>query len=65
MSAAEHGSTPAAWSGVTVSMAGFVLGGVALMLNPISMVLFYIGLALTIAGLPLYWVMRKMGLDGS
>ena len=33
----NHGNTPAAWTAVTVAMLGFVVGGVALMLDPVSM----------------------------
>ena len=33
----NHGNTPAAWTAVTVAMLGFVVGGVGLMLDPVSM----------------------------
>ena len=39
----NHGNTPAAWSAVTVAMLGFVVGGVALMLDPVNMTLFWVG----------------------
>ena len=34
----NHGNTPAAWTAVIVALVGFVVGGVGLMLSPISMV---------------------------
>ncbi|MCB0907027.1 MAG: hypothetical protein KDB63_07925 [Nocardioidaceae bacterium] len=61
----SHGNTPAAWSGAAVSMVGFVVGGIALMLNPVSMVLFWVGAVLVVAGLPVFMVMAKMGLNSS
>ena len=42
----NHGNTPAAWTAVAVAMLGFVVGGVALMLDPVSMTLFWVGIAL-------------------
>jgi hypothetical protein len=42
----NHGNTPAAWTGVTVALLGFLVGGIALMLEPISMPLFWVGCAL-------------------
>lgn len=59
----NHGNTPAAWTAVGVSMIGFVLGGVAVMMSPIPMVLFWIGMVLTVAGLPVFLIMSKMGLN--
>ena len=32
----NHGNTPAAWTFVTVAMLGFVVGGVGMLLSPIS-----------------------------
>ena len=46
---AHHGNTPAAWTAVTVAMLGFVVGGIALMLDPVSM--------------PVFAVMAKMGMN--
>lgn len=59
---AHHGQTPAAWTGMGTSLLGFVIGGVALLLDPISLTLFWIGLALAIIGFPLWWLMAKMGM---
>jgi hypothetical protein len=60
---AHHGNTPAAWTAVTVAMLGFVVGGIALMLNPVSMVLFWVGVALGVASLVVFAVMAKMGMN--
>ncbi|MFC6153253.1 HGxxPAAW family protein [Nocardioides yefusunii] len=59
----NHGNTPAAWTGVAVAMLGFVIGCVALMLSPVSMVLFWVGVALGVIALPVFLVMAKMGLN--
>lgn len=56
-----HGNTPAAWTGVTVALLGFVVGGVALMLNPVSMVLFWVGVAIGAGSLVVFAVMAKLG----
>ena len=60
---ANHGNTPAAWTAVSVAMLGFVVGGVALMLDPISMPIFWVGIALGVASLVIFAVMAKMGLN--
>ena len=61
----DHGNTPAAWSAVTVALLGFVVGGVALMLDPVSMPLFWVGVALGVGSLLVYVVMAKMGFNSS
>ncbi|MDQ1104407.1 hypothetical protein QE364_000518 [Nocardioides zeae] len=58
----NHGNTPAAWTGVSVAMVGFVVGAVGLMLDPISLPVFYVGLALAVGSFFLFLVMAKMGL---
>lgn len=59
----NHGNTPAAWTAVFVALAGFVVGGVALMLSPVSMPLFWVGIALAApVALIVFVVMTKMGL---
>jgi hypothetical protein len=60
---AHHGNTPAAWTGVTVAMLGFVLGGIALMLDPVNMTLFWVAVALGAVALIVFAVMAKMGLN--
>jgi len=61
----NHGNTPAAWSAVAVAMLGFVVGGVALMLDPVSMTLFWVGVAIGLGSLVVFAVMAKMGLHDS
>lgn len=57
----NHGNTPAAWTAVGVAMLGFLVGGIALMLSPVSMPLFFVGLALGAVALPVFLVLAKMG----
>jgi hypothetical protein len=61
----NHGNTPAAWSAVVVALLGFLVGGVGLMLDPISYPVFWVGVALTVAAGLVYVVMAKMGLNSS
>lgn len=61
----QHGNTPAAWTGVTVAMLGFIVGGVGLMLEPVNMTLFWIGCALGVGALVVFAVMVKLGLHTS
>lgn len=58
----NHGNTPAAWAAVFVALLGFVVGGIALMLSPVSMTLFWVGVALAPIALVIFVVMTKMGL---
>ena len=60
----NHGNTPAAWTAVSVAMLGFLVGSVALMLSPVNMLLFWIGIALGVVALPLFFVMAKLGFHG-
>jgi hypothetical protein len=53
----NHGNTPAAWTAVSVAMLGFLVGSVALMLSPVNMLLFWVGIALGVVSLPLFLVM--------
>lgn len=61
----NHGNTPAAWTAVAVALVGFVVAGIALMLSPISMPLFWVGMVLLPAALVIFFVMNKMGLGDS
>jgi hypothetical protein len=61
----NHGNTPAAWTGVAVALAGFLIGGIALMLSPVSMPMFWVGMALLPIALAVWVVMDKMGLGES
>lgn len=57
----NHGNTPAAWTAVAVAMVGFLVGSVALMLSPVNMTLFWIGLVLGVIALPLFLVLARLG----
>lgn len=61
----NHGNTPAAWTAVVVALVGFVVGGVGLMLSPISMPVFWVGVAIVVVAGVLFVVMAKMGLHES
>ena len=65
MSDHNHGNTPAAWAAVTVGLVGFVVGGAALMLEPKSWPVFWVGVAITVAAAPIFVVMEKMGMHDS
>jgi hypothetical protein len=56
---ANHGNTPAAWTAVTIALAGFLVGGIGLMAG--SMVVFWIGIALMPAAIVVGTVMSRMG----
>ena len=60
----NHGNTPAAWAAVAIAMLGFVVGGIGLMFNPVSMTIFWVGVALGVVALVVFLVMAKMGLNG-
>jgi hypothetical protein len=62
MSSAHHGSTPAAWTGVSIVLLAFVVGGLGLVLE--NMLVFWIGVALAPIGAVVGMVMSKMGLGG-
>jgi hypothetical protein len=61
----NHGNTPAAWAAVGVAMLGFVVGGIGLMFNPVSMPVFWVGVALGVVALVVFVVMARMGLNGT
>jgi hypothetical protein len=60
----NHGNTPAAWAAVAIAMLGFVVGGIGLMFDPVSMTVFWVGVALGVVALVVFVVMAKMGLNG-
>ena len=62
---AQHGNTPAAWTAVVVALLGFLVGGVGLMLDPVSMTIFWVGVGLFAAAAVLFLVMSRMGLHHS
>jgi len=47
-----------------VGMAGFIVGGVGLMLDPVNMTVFWVGVGLTVAAGVVFLVMDKLGLHG-
>ena len=55
----NHGNTPAAWTAVVVALAGFVVGGIGLMVG--SMPTFWVGVALAPLSLVVLAVLTKMG----
>ena len=59
---ANHGNTPAAWTGVVLATAGFVVGAVALMLDPIVMTLFWVGVVMAVIAFPLFFVLNRTSL---
>ena len=59
----NHGNTPAAWTAVVVALAGFVVGGIGLMVG--SMVTFWVGVALAPLALIVLAVLTKMGYGSS
>lgn len=61
----NHGNTPAAWSAVTVALIGFLVGAAGLMLDPVSMPIFWVGVAIGVGSLLVYVVMAKMGFNSS
>lgn len=62
MSQGSHGNTPAAWTAVAIASLGSVVGAVGLMLSPINMLLFWIGMVMMLLGIPVFFVMTRMGL---
>ncbi len=57
---ANHGSTPAAWTGVAIVLLGFVIGGIGLVIE--NMLVFWIGVACAPLGALVGYTMGKMGL---
>jgi hypothetical protein len=60
--AQNHGSTPAAWAAVFLSLLGFLVGGIALVFSPPNWTLFWIGVALLPVALVVGKIMSAMGL---
>ena len=56
----SHGSSPASWTAVLVSLAGFLVGAVGLIPEP-NWVIFTIGVVLAVGALPLGKVMSLAG----
>jgi hypothetical protein len=60
--AENHGSTPAAWVAVVITLVAFVVGGIALVFSPPNWVLFWVGVALLPVAMVVGKVMSAMGL---
>lgn len=56
----HHGSTPAAWAGVTIALLAFIVGGVGLLIE--SMPVFYVGLVLGALAVVVGGVMARIGM---
>ena len=56
---AHHGNTPAAWAGVLIVLAGFVIGGIGLLIE--SWLVFWVGVACAPLGALVGYVMGKSG----
>lgn len=57
---AHHGNTPAAWTGVTIMLIGWLVGAIGLVMG--EMLLFWIGVALQPVGLVVGKIMAMMGM---
>ena len=57
----HHGRTPAAWTVVSISGAGFLLGTVAFLMGP-AWTLVWVSIAIVLLGAAVGGVMSKMGL---
>ncbi len=57
---ASHGSTPAAWTAVTLVLIAFCVSGVGLMID--NWVVFWVGVALVAVSIVVGKVMQAMGM---
>lgn len=56
----HHGRSPAAWTGVSISGAGFLLGSIAAVMGP-NWTLVWIAVGLVVAGLVIGTIMKVAG----
>lgn len=56
----HHGRTPAAWTGSGFNIAGFLLGGIALVTGP-NWVLFIIAVVLCVIGIVAAAILQRLG----
>jgi len=56
----HHGNTPAAWTGVIIILAGFLVGGIGLVI--LNWPLFWIGVALLPVGGIVGKIMQRLGM---
>ncbi len=59
--AAHHGSSPAAWAVVVITLVGFVVGGIGMVLGP-DWTVFWIGVALVPVALVVGKVLAAAGM---
>lgn len=59
----NHGNTPAAWTTVIIALAGFVVAGVGLMAETMSV--FWVGVALVPIAVIVGMVLSRMGYGAS
>ncbi len=59
---ANHGSTPAAWTGVALVLIGFLVGAAGLIVD--NWVLFWVGVGLVAAALLVAKLVQVAGLGG-
>ena len=57
---AHHGNTPAAWTGVTIVLLGFIVGGLGLVID--NMLVFWVGVALLPVGVIAGKIMSTIGM---
>jgi hypothetical protein len=62
MAAAHHGSTPAAWTGVTLVLVGFLVGAAGVIMT--NWLVFWIGVGLVAAAVVVGKLMVAAGLGG-
>ncbi|MBO9520388.1 MAG: hypothetical protein J7518_02525 [Nocardioidaceae bacterium] len=55
----NHGNTPAAWTAVIIALAGFVVGGIGLMVD--SWPVFWVGVALAPIAVVVGYVLGRLG----
>jgi hypothetical protein len=60
MAASHHGSTPAAWTAVTLILVAFLVGAVGLVIG--NWVIFWAGVAVGVIALVVGKVMQAMGM---
>ena len=60
----HHGKTPAAWTGSTIATVGFLLGAIAFVIGP-NWLLFWVSMAIVLAGAIIGGVMSKMGMGAA
>jgi peptidoglycan/LPS O-acetylase OafA/YrhL len=58
---ANHGSTPAAWTAVAIVLLAFVVGGIALVFDPVNWPMFWVGVALLPIGAIVGKIMSAAG----